>query len=76
MGILLQTPTQWHTAPNSPLWDINTLDLPNSWEESKIENRFYELEQHHLEFLIKEEVAQMWREENSDWYNKEFLKAS
>ena len=71
-----QTPTQWHTVPNSPLWDINTLDLPNSWEESEIKNKFYKLNQYHLEHLIKEEAAQTWREENSDCYNKELLEAS
>ena len=71
-----QTPTQWHTAPNSPLLDLDTLDLPNAWEGSEIEDKFYELEQHHLEFLIEEEAAQTWREENSDWYNDDFIEAS
>ena len=71
-----QTPTQWHTAPNSPLLDLDTLDLPNAWEGSEIEDKFYELEQHHLEFLIEEEAARTWREENSDWYNDDFIEAS
>ena len=71
------TPDQWHTAPNSPLWEIDTLDLPNAWEESEIENLFYELDQYHLERLIEEEeAARAWREENSDWYNDDFLEAS
>ena len=71
------TPDQWHTAPNSPLWEIDTLDLPNAWEESEFEDKFYEYEQQHLERLIEEEeAAHTWREENSDWYNEEFLEAS
>ena len=77
-----QNPTLWHTAPNSPLWDIDTIDLPNFWEGltregSEIEDKFYELEQTHLERLIEEEeAAHTWFEENSDWYNNEFIKAS
>ena len=72
-----QTPDQWHTTPSSPLWDIDTIDLLNAWEESDFENKFYELDQHHLEHLIEEEeAAHTWREENSDWYNKEFIEAS
>ena len=71
------TPNQWHTAPSSPLWDIDALDLPNAWEESDFENKFYELDQHHLERLIEEEeAARTWREENSDWYNDKFIEAS
>ena len=71
------TPDQWHTAPNSPLWNIDTLDLPNAWEESEIENLFYELDQYHLERLIEEEeAARAWREENADWYNEDYLEAS
>ena len=71
------TPDQWHTAPNSPLWEIDTLDLPNAWEESNFENKFYKLDQHHLERLIEEEEAACtWREENSDWYNEEFIESS
>ena len=34
-------PTLWHTTPNSPLWEIDTLNLPNVWEESEIEDKFY-----------------------------------
>ena len=77
-----QTPDQWHTVPNSPLWDIDATDLPNHWEgltgnNMEIEDKFYELEQSHLERLIEEEeAARMWFEENSDWYNDEFIKAS
>ena len=71
------TPDQWHTAPNSPLWDIDAINLPNAWEEKEFEDKFYEYEQQHLERLIEEEeAARMWREENSDWYNEEFLEAS
>ena len=71
------TPDQWHTAPNSPLWQIDTLDLPNAWEESEIEDKFYEYEQQHLERLIEEEeAARAWREENADWYNEDYLEAS
>ena len=70
------TPDQWHTAPNSLLWDIDTINLPNAWEESDFENKFYELEQHHLEHLIEEEAAHTWQEENSNWYNEEFIEAS
>ena len=71
------TPDQWHTTPNSPLWDIDTIDLPNAWEESDFENKFYKLDQYHLEHLIEEEEAVCtWREENSDWYNNKFIEAS
>ena len=71
------TPDQWHTMPNSPLWDINTINLPNAWEESDFKNKFYKLNQYHLERLIEEEeAARTWVEENSDWYNKEFIEAS
>ena len=71
------TPDQWHTAPNSPLWDIKAINLPNTWEEKDFEDRFYEYEQQHLEHLIEEEeIARAWKEENSDWYNDEFLEAS
>ena len=71
------TPDQWHTVPNSPLWEIDTIDLPNAWEESEFEDKFYEYKQQHLEWLIEEEeAARTWREENSDWYNEEFLEAS
>ena len=62
--------------PNSPLWDISKLELPEQWEGSKIEDKFYELNQYHLECLIEEEVAQSWFKENSNWYNKEFIEAS
>ena len=56
------TPDQWHTTPNSPLWDIDTFNLPNSWEGltgngTEIEDKFYELKQSHLEHLIEEEEA-------------------
>ena len=72
-----QTPTPWHTMPNSPLWDLDTLDLPNAWEESEIEDKFYKLKQSHLEHLIEEEeAAHTWFEENSDWYNNKFIEAS
>ena len=71
------TPKQWHTAPNSPLWDIDAIDLPNTWEESDFESKFYEYEQQHLEHLIEEEeAARTWREENLDWYNNKFIEAS
>ena len=70
------TPDQWHTVPNSPLWQIDTLDLPNAWEESEFEDKFYDYEQQHLEYLIKEEAAHTWREENADWYNEDYLEAS
>ena len=71
------TPDQWHTAPNSPLWDIDAINLPNTWEEKDFENKFYKYEQQHLEHLIEEEeAARTWREENSDWYNDEFIEAS
>ena len=71
------TPDQWHTAPNSPLWEIDTLDLPNAWEESELEDKFYEYKQQHLKRLIEEEeAARAWREENTDWYNEDYLEAS
>ena len=70
-----QTPTPWHTMPNSPLWNLDKLDLLSTWEGSKIEDKFYELDQYHLKHLIEEEIAQGWFEENSNWYNKEFIEA-
>ena len=77
-----QIPDQWHTVPSSPLWDIDMIDLPNSWEgltgeSTEIEDKFYKLKQTHLKHLIEEEeAARTWFEENSDWYNEEFIESS